>query len=134
MPRQKTKHAQNQLRVCEIFRLAQENHIVHHGKLRVRKPRAHRLELPVKRRALRGNLGEKLCAHSIYCARMAEINSHPVRSTKFSAAGNTDPRRSSLGLRVPRKHVVVPSMPKMKKTPHGHQEFERRLEFPSLRR
>ena len=66
-------------------------------------------------------------------ARVAEINSHPVRCIERHPLGNADLLRRGFVLRFPSESVVVAAVAEMQETAHGQQKIERRLEWRAQR-
>jgi hypothetical protein len=87
---EKEKRAQQHFGIANPGGLAQGEQPIGGGKLSVGEPRANFLKLARKRRPAGGNFLEKLGAHAVNQAGVAEVNAHPVFHSFDFAVGRAD--------------------------------------------
>ncbi len=99
------------------------------------------LKLVVKRKPRGGNFLQKLNADVMDCARVTEIQAHPIGSSKWLIASivrrfsrnaricNADTMSGGSVLRFPGERVIVAVVPKMQKASDGHQRVQGRFKL-----
>src|ERR1700675_2806452 len=107
MVRGEAKNSEEQFGIAHRGRLLQIDQTIHHGKIRIRKPRTPILKLTVKRGPSRGDRLQQAQTFIMQSASVTKINSHPASRIQLYGITKANVARRSFILRLPGEHIVV---------------------------